>query len=613
MKITPESKPISEIFPIEGRTIYRVPVYQRNYSWNPDNIEELFNDVWNEKPGYYVGNILVTSDDDEGDGYQYFSIVDGQQRLTTITLFYLALFDHLKKYEIEKIDEVIITSEYLKRKLRFDDYKTKLRLLDSDQELFVSHLNILDKQEVGRFGNRAFAKRYNFIVDLFEEEFDGYKDAITFYNKLNNVEILRITANDITDAFTVFSSINAKGMPLTLIDLMKSHYLGSATKDGVSQTEATKKWDELVNVFLDENDNSNANIITQFLLNNYDTFESSSSSSITKKSALKVYQSLFNKDNGHTLIDSLISHAHIFSFISPNVGISEQIYFDSEIVTKLEELQRLDSSQSYPLTLYLLNEYQENKVSKGDLLSVIGYLISFFVRRNIVLKPKSSNIRAKVIESVRELQSKEKDVSFVGQLGVIADKLGSISVKDEEFLSSLHEGVYDVSPQTVRYILISLERKYGKNYFNKQNPDNLDDYKLTKGNKKIPVWTLEHILPTTENLKYGWREIISPDNIDLYHYIQQEHMHKLGNLTLTGYNPEMSDKSFLDKRDFQEEGSKHNYTGLRTPLYINESIVDSDKFEVIEDKTKWEVNDIERRTAYLASEVVKIFKLDCVD
>ncbi|WP_054655370.1 DUF262 domain-containing protein [Secundilactobacillus silagei] len=94
MYLDPESKPISEIFPIEGEKQYKIPIYQRNYSWSTQNIEDLFDDINSENAGYYIGNLLVTADKENKD---YFEVVDGQQRLTTISLFFLAIYETAEK------------------------------------------------------------------------------------------------------------------------------------------------------------------------------------------------------------------------------------------------------------------------------------------------------------------------------------------------------------------------------------------------------------------------------------------------------------------------------------------------------------------------------------
>ena len=85
MQITPETKKISEIFPIVGDASYKIPLYQRHYSWNNEQINQLFEDIDKESDGYYIGNLLVTS---SGKKNSTLEIVDGQQRLTTLSLFY---------------------------------------------------------------------------------------------------------------------------------------------------------------------------------------------------------------------------------------------------------------------------------------------------------------------------------------------------------------------------------------------------------------------------------------------------------------------------------------------------------------------------------------------
>ena len=95
MKITPETKKVYELFPIQGKRCYAIPTYQRNYSWKNEQIEQLFTDVLEEGRGYYIGNLLVTDSSDK----DAFDVIDGQQRLTTISLFYLAMAHELKEYK----------------------------------------------------------------------------------------------------------------------------------------------------------------------------------------------------------------------------------------------------------------------------------------------------------------------------------------------------------------------------------------------------------------------------------------------------------------------------------------------------------------------------------
>ena len=95
MQIDPTLKPISEIFPIEGKDKYIIPPYQHNYTWKNENVEELFNDILNEEEGYYIGNLLVINSKNA------FDVVDGQQRLTTLSLYFLAIFEYLTEKSTE--------------------------------------------------------------------------------------------------------------------------------------------------------------------------------------------------------------------------------------------------------------------------------------------------------------------------------------------------------------------------------------------------------------------------------------------------------------------------------------------------------------------------------
>lgn len=609
MKLTPESKKIAEIFPMELNTVYSIPIYQRNYSWKENNIEQLFNDLNEEKIGYYLGNLLVTPKENEDLKYD---IVDGQQRLTTIALFLLGLYDYYTKLSVEiknnseELESIYGNKLDIKRKLITTNRSSKLELLEPDYKIFLELLKLLDDKEYKPYRNRVFGKRFSYIQELFKTNFYDERNlkksiyqANEFLQKLNNAEILRITVNNLTDAFSVFTSFNAKGLPLTLIDLLKSYYLSEAVKN-INDDEAINKWDELLTIFFNVNDEPISSVVTQFLQNNYDTFESTSNASITKNESLKEYESLFSKKT-NSYIEDLIYRAKIFSYMSPQLATSEIMELSPVIGSNLNRLVKLESTQIYPIVLYLLVKYNEGLIKTENLNKVLKYLVNYFVRRNIVLKPKSSNIRAKAIQCVREFDTLE---SLDAKVYHITKKhLGSISSTDLEFETALKGSVYETSKQTTRLILIDLEREYGKS-FNKQNPDNLDET-TEKGNY---IWTLEHIMPQTPNLNKDWSDIIreetdDPEEIQL---LREEHIHKLGNLTLTGYNPEMSARSFKEKRDYKSKNSD-TYTGLRTNLFLNDSITTRE--ENISDKNKWTFEDINRRTKYLAEKILQFYEI----
>ncbi|MCD8887917.1 DUF262 domain-containing protein [Staphylococcus arlettae] len=620
MDLKPDKKIVSEMFPIEINVTYNVPIYQRNYSWRDDNIEALIEDIITEDSGYYLGNIIVTERNDNQNSYD---IIDGQQRITTLLLILLAIYDNLNisidnlKQESEKqlFHDVAGNQTRIRDKILKPDGTSPLLLLSPDKDIYNDLLKLVinNDENAKPHKNKVLGKRYEFAKNLLKSNFfgenemldtssikDGTRKLIDFYNKLNNAEILRITVPKLNDGFTVFTSFNAKGVPLTLIDLFKSFYL-KETDGNISQEQATSKWEELISIFYNENDEPISSVVTQFLLNNYDAFESKKQSSITQNSALKLYEKIF-KDKGYKYIDELILKAKIFSNISGKIETLDILNLDQDIQKKLFDLEKLESTQTYPITFFLLNKYYEGKVTKDLVSDFLDFLLTYYVRRNIILKPKSSNIRARAILSVKKI--KDVDIIEIGDIENIKNIFKTIAATDEDFTNALNGPIYLTSKNTTRIILVNLEKKHGS-FFSKQTPENLDSI-TDKGNY---IWTLEHIMPQSAYKNENWKGILSDkvENEEKLKVLIENNIHKVGNLTLTGYNSEMSAKTFVEKRDYRDSKTNKE-TGLKTKLFLNESI--SGEKEDINEKEIWDINDIDRRTKELINYILPMYDFE---
>lgn len=576
MNITPETKKLSALFGLQSEERYLIPEYQRNYSWREKQIETLFNDLNDEIEGYYLGNLLLV---DYGD--KTFDVIDGQQRLTTISLFLLAIYECLMKIEKntnEDQKEILYgTTSDIKRMLVTSKAEIRLSLLENDQTIWQSLLGVIKKQPVGKYGNWSFYKRYLYIRDSLIGKIGSIDNIKNFYDKVINLELLSIKVNNLTDAYNAFSSLNSKGMPLTQLDLLKVTYLKNATKNKISKP--LLKWDLLLSKFkFNGSEEHDPKLVTQFLSNNYDTFESTDKSSITKSEIISKYEVLFNKDKNY--IDELITNADIFVKI---INASNE----SEIDKKLITLSRLDISQAYPLLLFTF------KLNYNDTLKnrILDCLINFYVRRNICSKPKASDIRAKMINLVRELYNFNDDDNE-RTFDKIAEILRKISEDDNSFRHTLSiEGIYDTSYDTTRFVLIDIERQYG-NKFNKENPDTLDE-KI--GDKYR--WTVEHILPQGDAMPDYWENAIKPlpEGVSITD-ILEDTVHHIGNLTLTGYNSELSNRPFEDKKRLEQEGHP---VGLQNGLFLNKEVINKDK---------WGLSEIEQRNRFLTDIIVKKYK-----
>jgi uncharacterized protein with ParB-like and HNH nuclease domain len=607
MQISPETKKISEIFPIEGNLNYRIPIYQRNYSWQDKQIEMLIEDIAKEASGYYIGNVLITRNEDSS----IQEIVDGQQRLTTISLIFLAVYEVTKKFiALNPLDVGSLLSD-IKRKLLINGSLDNQRytLLSGDNTVYKDILKtVLTDDKTYSAKKIRFSIRYQRIKQLLDEEYDTFYSLKDFYDKLNSIELLKITVTKLSDAFSIFSSLNSKGMPLTLVDLLKNEYLKQATKEKINESNALIGWDSLMNVFA-ESEEINTNDVTQFLLNNYDALESKERRSITKGEALDLYNKIIDK--GSKYIHELKERSNWFDFIKDS---DANVEVDTKVKKLIFDLSILDPSQSFPLLLFIFVRTKELKLSTDQLIMVLDSIISFFVRRNITLKPKASNVRSLFININREIQEKNllgKDIVILIKKEILKE-----SVSDQILKQTLIEdGLYDKNSSTTRFILIDLERKLQDDYikknktvyFTKANPDTLNDsIDSPRGKRPKQRWTIEHILPEGPKLPTHWETMISPQDPSKAREIQEDHVHKLGNLTLTPYNSELGQKSFVDKKNKQDKG---NFVGLKLPIVLNESIPNIGLNETIDSKVSWTIEDINRRTEELANKILDFYKL----
>lgn len=631
MQIATGCKQIKEIFPIGDGPTYVVPIYQRPYTWEESNITDFLNDINVENDGYYIGNVLLIEKiDHNNSNIKIQEIVDGQQRLTSIALILMAIFYKLHGFVSSvarnQLSDLYTIQSDIKRKLTNENNSVyALRLLKKDSIVFnaifefITENSTIDKFDDIQFlkncsqikcdKRRLMWKRFIDILEWLSENCHSYEDIERFYRKVDNLTIVSITCNDLGDAFSIFSSINAKGLPLTLIDLIKVEYLSAVgTLDDNLITIYEQKWIELLDIFGETEKDSNHSKVIQFLQNYYDTFINLTASSITKKEALNEYKKVFAR-KGSDFIDELIKHAKIFVDIINseyiiNDKVDANVIDNINILTILSELYRMESSSIYPYLMFFLDLYTQQRIGLDDLISNLTTIKAFYVKRNIMEKPKSSNIRSRVLESIRSF----KDISSIEIINSsISSLLKDISVSDEQFKLALEQPLYSKSnSKTLRIILIDLARHYNNGYFSKSREDTLDLYTSKQTPRSMYKWTIEHILPDGK-LNYDWIQSLSKGDQQKAEEIQEKYKNTLGNLTLTPYNSEMSNSSFVIKRDYNPSGSE--YEGLRSGLFLNESIVDINQHEDISEKIEWTEEDIKRRTSILTNLIVELYKL----
>lgn len=289
-----------------------------------------------------MGNILVTKHESQDEpSSTVYEVIDGQQRLTTLSLFLLAIWQitsSLKGTLPSGLEDDYVSQMYsdIGRRLMInrDPASPRMQLLEDDAKIYQELIRaVCEKDEPQVKKNRIFVRRYNHIVELFEDWRSDIGALYAFYDKLINVLVLQIEAASIGDAFSIFSSLNSKGLPLTLVDLLKSEFLGMGEgTDNQQQSKLQRQWEMLDQTFTIDGNGSDVDTkaFTQFFLNNYDAFESTIKSSVTKGKALNLYQDVIKKKtrlarlgNADTYLNEIIKRARILrqhhrAFASPH-------------------------------------------------------------------------------------------------------------------------------------------------------------------------------------------------------------------------------------------------------------------------------------------------------
>ncbi|GAA7081919.1 DUF262 and DUF1524 domain-containing protein [Helicobacter pylori] len=526
-----------------------IPIYQRLYSWKKEQCEQLWDDIikigGNDKMnGHFIGSILYVLDGNTPSSPLL--IIDGQQRLTTITLLLIALRNHssdeVKRKEIES---------YLINSNKDGDKKFRLILSESDKDTLLS---LIDKNK--RKPSEPSLK----IVEnfkLFEEWIRKNTNKLeTIFKGLKKLMIVWIALEKgKDDPQLIFESMNSKGMELAQTDLIRNYI--------VMETEV-KKQEDFYNQYwraMEEDFKQNETLFNQFV-RHYLTIK-------TKiPNIKKVYVTFkdYQQKEGIEIEDLLKDLQKYCGYFCRIVFKKEA---DKDLNKALGFLVDLEMDVIYPLLLELYSDYSDGVLSKQDFIPIIYLTESYICRRAVCgLGPNSLN---KVFPSFTKKINKDQYRESIKVHFLSLEKTTGKFPKDSEFRDSLITkelyGRNKTKKKKTRYFLERLEN------FDTKEP--VDTQKCN----------IEHIMPQTLTPKW------EGDLGENFKAIHEKYLHTIGNLTLTGYNQEYSNKSFQEKRDM-ENGFK------QSSLRLNQSLKD---LEVFGEK------EIEKRANDLADWALKIW------
>lgn len=594
---------VSQIFSNEKTIIYKIPKYQREYTWGQKEWGLLFNDIIENDYGYFLGSIICVDKSESAMGDVELEVIDGQQRITSLSILLIALYEKLNVFK-DILDEDQVTDlNNVKRELVIRrDGENISRLTpqvqnDNRNDYFslLGEKGLLTTAEKRNYaGLRRIYKAYYYFsnaIDKFIDELAPSTDEervsalFELVRRFNSAVLVSIEVETNKDAYMLFESLNNRGVPLSAIDLIKNLLISISDRDNKSE-ECYNKWKKII-TYLSDDYSVQERFFRQFYnayreeLNKPYKTEGKTKYALgylaTRTTLLDIYEKLL-KDNYTEFLDRLEKEAKTYSILINNA--SEDDYIPA-LSDALLDLDRIQGAPSYILLLYLLSNRASLGLNNDILKDIIEYLTKFFVRRNITDYPNTRNLTKIFMDIVSLIEGKRGKEIYE----VVVNYLKENSSTDEEFERKLNGPLYLDNPDATRFLLCYYENKFKTNeiYTNLWERDSSNKY----------IWTIEHIFPEGENIPEDWVNMIANGNRDLANDYLIKYAHTLGNLTITGYNQTLSNLSYEKKNNRTNKDG--NYVGYKNGLKLNEDVVD---------QPSWKVKNIENRTEKL----VKFFK-----
>ena len=546
---------------LEPRNQFFVPIFQRRYSWKKNHCNQLWDDVLrigqnDEILSYFLGSIVYMKDGDAPIGtVSRFLVIDGQQRLATLSLLILALGKAIHKH----CSEIGITQEqlsnfYLFNNMADGESRHKLLLTRSDKNTLIQLLNgRIDCHEPPTDASVRLLENYKFFKAQLNP--DNLGAVYAGIQKLMIVGIILESPGD--NPQLIFDSLNSTGLELSQADRIRNYVLMGQSTD--FQNELYENyWSPIEDRF----GNEYANWFDWFI-RDYLTLKTRQIPNIDSVyDKFKAY--IPNTTNSEKLREIIADIAHYSKHYVKFALLHEN---DSDFRECFEDINELEAGVARPFLLEVYEDYTQGKIEKMEVIEILRLVESYVFRRAISGVP--TNSLNKIFASLMRGVDKDK---YLESLKTVFLRLTDNRryPLDAEFTEKfILKDVYNFKRRN--YLLRKLE-----NHENKQPIHRIEDY------------TVEHVMPQNPDLSDEWKRELGGN----WQEVQERYLHTIGNLTLTGYNPELSDHSFGEKKEHQPGGFRDSR------LRLNDSLLR---------EPEWNEDAILARAKELAEKALKIW------
>lgn len=545
---------------ISGPKQFVVPIYQRTYSWHQSQCAKLLQDIGRASrdlsaPGHFIGSIVYFQENIQNiSGIPSLLVIDGQQRLTTVTLLIAALALFIKETGMA-IDTTPtkLQNYYLLNGDEDGDLHFKLMLTRRDKETLKS---IIKGNPLPKDISVRLTENYKFFKDQINAE-----NATAIYSGIQRLFVVDVALErDKDNPQLIFESLNSTGLRLSQADLIRNYILMGQKVD--LQTQLYERfWHPMETSY----GNDYSTIFDKFM-RDYLSVKTGIIPNIDR-----VYESFKNyvqSGRAPSTISDIVSDIYNFSCYYADMvlhTVKEPILKKS-----FQNLSKLQVAVSYPFLLPVFHDYANEKISLEEFVEILSLTENYVFRRAICGVPTNS-LNKTFLMLYRSInpESYLQSVKAAYQILETYKRFPS----DVEFSTAFKtKDVYNF--RTRNYMLNKLEN------LNRKEQASIDEY------------TIEHIMPQNPNLSSAWRTMLG----DNWKEVQDRYLHTIGNITLTAYNSELSDNSFLSKKT-AEGGFDHS------PIRLNDYLRTIDV---------WNEDQILQRAEKLAQKAVQVWFAPCL-
>lgn len=495
---------------LNGFKQYLIPVYQRLYSWEFSQCQRLWNDIVamqkENREGHFLGSIVCIAEKAAPTGVQKYMVIDGQQRLTTLTLVLLALRDNVTDNSYININQ--LNTAFLTNQYENGDNKYKLLLTNEDREVLIA---LIEKKPLKEGTQSKLLNAYNYFKTQIA------KNEITpqlLYEATGKLQIVVITLDrEHDDPQAIFESLNSTGKELSQSDLIRNFVLMGMDKE-TQQNLYNNLWRTFEELFGHENQDENMDSFFRDYLTMQMHRIPKISSVYEEFKAWKVNCKFYsNEDLCKDLYECALIYTDIIFARSRDIKL--QLLF--------KEIQTLNMAVANPFLMTVIRDFKSGnyQLTYDDLIEIIKLCISYVFRRSICDIP--TNSLNKTFATIENDIRKDDYLNSIKAFFITKDDY-------KEFPSDKKFGDAFVTKE--------IYKSRNRNYL----LDRLENY-----DNKSPViienLTIEHIMPQNNHLSSQWITELGPE----WQRVHDTYLHTIGNLTLTGYNSEMSDKPFIEK------------------------------------------------------------------